>query len=327
MTKNNRVTLIDQMLTDPNPTGGRMQRPASIFRDWISSDGSTPYPAVAGRYHLYVSYACPWAHRTLIARRLKELEDAIGISVVDPVRDERSWRFTGGPYVDQINDMDFLGEAYLATDPDYSGRLSVPVLWDTQTGRIVNNESADIMRMLSTGFGTLARATPELVPAEHRAAIDALNRHFYKNLNNAVYEAGFSRSQDDYDEVIRRLFRTLAELDARLATKRFLFGSAPVETDWRVFVTLVRFDAVYAIHFKCSAKRIVDFENLWPYVRDLYQQPGIAETVKLDQIRAHYYGTHPFMNPSGIIAAMPELDFLAPHGRERIGDPTVLVAS
>ena len=311
--------LIDPMLTDPNPGGGRMKRPASVFRDWVSADGSTPYPAVPNRYHLYVSYACPWAHRTLIARRLKGLETAIGVSVVDPVRDERSWRFTGGPYVDAVNGMSFLSEAYLASDPQYASRLSVPVLWDTQTGRIVNNESADIMRMFSTGFGRLSGANPDLIPAEHLDEINALNRQTYENLNNAVYEAGFSRAQSDYEEVIERLFRTLADLDARLASRRFLFGSAPVETDWRVFVTLVRFDAVYAIHFKCSAKRIADYENLWPYLRDLYQQPGIAETVNMDQIRAHYYNTHPFLNPSGIIAAMPELDFMAPHGRERLG--------
>jgi putative glutathione S-transferase len=310
---------IDQALARLGGTKGTFERPPSTFRDWISSDGSTPYPAVAGRYHLYVSWACPWAHRTVIGRRLKGLEDVIGVSVVDPIRDERSWRFTGGEYVDPHNGFDFLSEAYDATDPAYEGRYSVPVLWDTQTRRIVNNESADILRMLSTSFGDLASDEVDLLPAAHREEIDALNAWTYETVNNGVYRAGFATDQHVYEQVVLDMFGTLDDLDARLADQRFLFGAQPVETDWRMFVTLVRFDAVYAVHFKCSIRKIAEYEHLWPYLRDLYQQPGIAETVKFDEIRAHYYRTHPSINPTGIMAAMPRMDLTAPHGRERFG--------
>jgi putative glutathione S-transferase len=296
-------------------TGGTFERPPSRFRDWVSSDGSTPYPAEAGRYHLYISWACPWAHRTVIGRMYKGLEDAIGMSVVDPIRDERSWRFTGGEYVDPVNGFDFLSEAYDATDPGYEGRYSVPVLWDKETGRIVNNESADILRMFSTGFGDLASDDVDLFPEPHRAQIDVLNRHTYKTLNNAVYVAGFSTDQQAYERVVVRMFETLDDLDQRLADRRFLFGDEPVETDWRLFTTLLRFDAVYAIHFKCSLRRVVDYANLWPYARDLYQQPRIAATVRFDEIRRHYYGTHPMINPTRIVALRPDEDWDAPHGR------------
>jgi putative glutathione S-transferase len=295
------------------------KRPPSKFRDWVSADGSTEFPAEAGRYHLYVSYACPWAHRTIIGRRLMGLEDAIGMSVVDPLRDTRSWRFTGGGYTDPVNGFEFLSEAYRATAPQYEGRFSVPVLWDMRTHRIVNNESADILRMLTTGFGALATGAVDLWPEPHRAEIDALNRRLYEEVNNAVYQAGFTSDQGVYEATVARMFDTLAEMDDRLADRRFLFGSRPVETDWRLFTTLVRFDAVYAIHFKCSLRRVVDHPNLWPYLRDLYQQPGIAETVRMDEIRAHYYRTHPQINPSGLVAVMPDLDFTAPHGREGLG--------
>src|SRR5690242_16858329 len=199
---------------------GAFERVPSKFRDWISADGSTPYPAEAGRYHLYVSWACPWAHRTVIGRRLKGLEDVIGLSVVDPIRDERSWRFTGGEYTDPVNHFEFLSEAYDATDPAYDGRLSVPVLWDKETRRIVNNESADILRMFSTAFGDLASDDVDLYPEPHRDAIDALNRRTYRDVNNAVYQAGFARTQDHYEDAVRRIFATLDELDARLADSR-----------------------------------------------------------------------------------------------------------
>ncbi len=300
-------------------TESRFRRAPSRFRDWVSSDGSTPYPAQAGRYHLYVSWACPWAHRTVIGRRLKGLEDAIGLSVVDPIRDEHGWAFTGGEYTDPVNGFSFLAEAYDATEPDYEGRFSVPVLWDKQTGRIVNNESADILRMFSTGFGDLASDDVDLYPAPHRAEIDALNARVYETVNNAVYVAGFSRDQDVYEETVGDLFETLDELDARLASRRYLFGDTPAETDWRLFTTLLRFDAVYAIHFKCSLRRVVDHPNLWPYARDLYSQPGIAETVRFDEIRNHYYRTHAQINPSGLVAVRPAEDFAAPHGRELVG--------
>jgi putative glutathione S-transferase len=300
-------------------TEARFKRAPSKFRDWVSADGSTPYPAQAGRYHLYVSWACPWAHRTVIGRRLKGLEDAIGLSVVDPIRDERGWAFTGGEYTDPINGFRFLAEAYDATEPDYEGRFSVPVLWDTQTGRIVNNESADVLRMFSTGLGDLASDDVDLYPAPHREEIEALNARIYETVNNAVYVAGFSRDQDVYEETVREMFETMDELDERLASRRYLFGDAPVETDWRLFTTLLRFDAVYAIHFKCSLRRIVDYANLWPYARDLYAQPGIAETVRFDEIRNHYYRTHAQINPSGLVAVRPAADFAAPHGRELVG--------
>jgi glutathionyl-hydroquinone reductase len=300
--------------TDTAP-GRVFERPPSKFRDWVSADGSTAYPAEAGRYHLYVSWACPWAHRTVIGRMYKGLEDVIGLSVVDPIRDDRGWRFTGGEYVDPINGFRFLSEAYAVTDPAYDGRISVPVLWDRQSGRIVNNESADVLRMFSTGFGDLASDDVDLFPEPHRAEIDALNRYTYRTLNNAVYQAGFTTDQDAYERVVVRMFATLDELDARLADRRFLFGDAPVETDWRVFTTLLRFDAVYGIHFKCSLRRVIDYANLWPYARDLYQQPRIAGTVRFDEIRRHYYCTHPSINPSRIVALRPDEDWDAPHGR------------
>jgi putative glutathione S-transferase len=295
--------------------GRTFRRPPSRFREWVSVDGSTPFPAAAGRYHLYVSWACPWAHRTIIGRRLKRLEDVIGVSVVDPIRDERGWRFSGGEYTDPVNGFAFLSEAYAATDTGYDGRISVPVLWDKVTGRIVNNESADILRMLSWSFSEWADGDVDLVPAEHLIEIDALNRHSYERVNNAVYQAGFCTDQQEYELVVGRMFETLDELDARLADRRYLFGDAPVETDWRLFTTLLRFDAVYAIHFKCSLRRVVDYPNLWPYARDLYQRPGIADTVRFDEIRAHYYRTHPQLNPSGIVAVRPDEDWDAPHGR------------
>jgi putative glutathione S-transferase len=293
----------------------RFERPPSQFRDWVSGDGSTAYPAEPGRYHLYISWACPWAHRTVIGRRLKRLEDAIGMSVVDPLRDERGWTFSGGDYSDPVNGFAFLSEAYDATDPAYEGRFSVPVLWDTATGRIVNNESADILRMFSTGFAALASDEHDLYPEPHRHEIDALNARIYERVNNAVYRAGFSTDQAEYESVVYGLFDELDELDRRLSSRRFLFGAAPVETDWRLFTTLVRFDAVYAVHFKCSLRRLVEYPNLWPYTRDLHQQPGIADTVRLDEIRNHYYRTHPGVNPSGLVAVLPDADFTAPHGR------------
>ncbi|HWF50405.1 MAG TPA: glutathione S-transferase C-terminal domain-containing protein [Solirubrobacteraceae bacterium] len=310
---------LDTGLAPGAMSAARFERPTSRFRDWVSDDRSTPYPAAPGRYHLYVSWACPWAHRTVIGRRLKGLEDVIGMSVVDPLRDERGWEFTGGEYVDPVNGFRFLGEAYEITEPGYEGRFSVPVLWDTETGRIVNNESADVLRMFSTGFGDLAGDEHDLYPERHRHEIDELNKRIYQRVNDAVYQAGFTRDQEVYESVVYRLFDTLDELDARLANQRFLFGDAPVETDWRLFTTLVRFDPVYAVHFKCTLRRLVEYPNLWPYTRDLYQQPGIADTVRLDEIRNHYYRTHAGVNPSGLVAVLPDADLTAPHGREALG--------
>jgi len=297
---------------------GSFQRQQSRFRRWISTDGSTEFPLEPGRYHLYVARACPWAHRTLIGRRLMGLQDAIGVSYVNPIRDARGWAFTGGEYFDQRGDFRFLSEAYAATDPDYDERVSVPVLWDTDRRVIVNNESADILRMLGTVFAELARHPVELYPEPWRQEIDALNQRIYTGVNDCVYKAGFSTRQVIYEREVGVLFDTLDQLDERLATRRFLFGDVPVETDWRLFTTLARFDAVYQIHFKCSVRKLIEYPHLWPYTRDLYQWPGIAETVDFDEIRTHYYRTHPMINPSGLVAVQPAASFDLPHGRERL---------
>lgn len=309
------VSSVQAQFREETSGDGAFRRQESSFRERISSDGSTAFPAEAGRYHLYVSWACPWAHRTIIGRRLKGLEDAIGMSFVDPVRDERGWAFTGGDFVDEVNGFEFLSEAYERSEPDYGGRVSVPVLWDKQSGRIVNNESGEVLRMLDQDFGELADERHDLYPEDRREEIDELNQRIYDNVNNGVYKAGFTTSQSIYENEVHNLFETLGELDARLAGSRYLLGELPTETDWRLFTTLARFDAVYYIHFKCSRRRLVDHEQLWPYFRDLYQSYGIADTVKLGQIRAHYYRTHPSINPNGLVAVQPELDFDAPHGR------------
>ncbi len=266
--------------TWPNPATSRPQ-PAAACSGARPAGSATSCPPTAPRRTRprpgATTCTCPTPARGPTARSsggsLKGLEDAIGLSVVDPIRDDRGWAFSGGEYVDPINDWAFLSEGYAATDPAYDGRISVPVLWDTSTGRIVNNESGDILRMLQTGFSALASDAVDLYPEPHRAAIDALDQHVYDTVNDAVYRAGFTRRQDVYEREVRGIFRTLDELDVRLADRRYLFGDEPVETDWRLFTTLVRFDAVYAIHFKCSLRRVVDYENLWPYLRDLYQRP------------------------------------------------------
>jgi glutathionyl-hydroquinone reductase len=295
---------------------GSFRRQESQFRRWVAD--ASEFPPQAGRYHLYVSRACPWAHRTMIARRLMGLEEAIGLSFVDPIRDQRGWAFTGGEYVDDVSGFEFLSEAYVATDPAYEARVTVPVLWDRESGVIVSNESADILRMLGTVFVPCATHPVELVPESVREEIDELNDRIYDNVNNAVYKAGFSRRQDVYEREVKALFALLDELDERLAARRFLFGAEPVETDWRLFTTLVRFDAVYQIHFKCSLRKLIEYEYLWPYTRDLYQWPGVAETVDFDEIRRHYYLTHPMINPSGLVAVRPAARFDEPHGREAV---------
>ena len=294
---------------------GSFKRQASTFRSWVSDDGSAEFPVAAGRYHLYVARACPWAHRTLIGRMLMGLEDAISVSYVNPLRDERGWAFTGDGFDDPVNGFRFLSEAYDAADPEYAARVSVPVLWDKERSTIVNNESEDILRMLSTVFAPLASHPVVLVPDALRDEIDALNQTIYDTVNNAVYKAGFARDQAVYEAEVRGLFATLDELDARLASSRFLFGDEPLETDWRLFTTLVRFDAVYQIHFKCSVRKLVEYPFLWPYARDLYQWPGVADTVSFDEIREHYYRTHPMINPSGLVAVLPADDWSEPAGR------------
>lgn len=301
--------------------GGRFARQASQFRDWVTADGSSGYKAEAGRYHLYVSLACPWAHRAVIVRQLKGLQDAINMSIVDPIRDEQGWAFTDAPgtTVDKVNEWRYLAEGYVATDPQFDARVTVPVLWDTETKRIVNNESADIIVMLNSAFDEVA-ANPQLdlYPADLRGEIDAINDTIYENVNNGVYRAGFASTQEAYEEAVFPLFRTLDKLDARLADRRYLLGDRQTLADWRLFTTLVRFDPVYVGHFKCNLRRIVDYPSLSGYVRDLYQTPSVAATVDLDQIKRHYYETHGAINPSGIVPAGPVIDLDAPHGREAI---------
>ncbi len=271
------------------------------------------------RYHLYISRACPWAHRTLIGRALMGLEDTISVSFVDPIRDERGWAFTEpGRFEDPVNGFSFLAEAYRQVDPAFDQRVTVPVLWDRERETIVNNESADILRMLSTVFAPLAKHPAVLYPDGLKEEIDALNQQIYERVNDGVYRAGFTTRQDVYEHAVHSLFEMLDALDERLASRRFLFGAQPVESDWRLFTTLIRFDAVYQIHFKCSLRKLAEYNNLWPYVRDLYQWPGVRDTVSFEEILAHYYGTHGALNPHGIVAVMPALDFDAPHGRDQL---------
>lgn len=299
---------------------GEFKRQEDAFRDWVSSDGSTKYPAVPGRYHLYVSLACPWASRTLIVRNLKGLQKAIGLTVVDPVRDERGWAFREGPgySTDPVNGFSFLSEAYTATDPNYDSRVTVPVLWDKETHRIVNNSEDDICRMFNDAFSALGDKDVDLFPADIESKHEKLSAFIYQNVNNGVYAAGFATAQEAYEKACRTLFVALDELDERLAACRYLFGSRIVEADWRLFCTLVRFDAVYHGHFKCNVRRIIDYPNLQGYLMDLYQQPGIAETVNFDHIKRHYYITHTEINPTGIVPIGPALDLTLPHGRERL---------
>ncbi|MCC6414523.1 MAG: glutathione S-transferase family protein [Opitutaceae bacterium] len=302
---------------DENTADGEFARQEDAFGQWVRRDGSTPFTPAPGRYHLYVSLACPWAHRTLIVRRLKALETAVSVTVVDPVRDERGWAFRDGDgfTTDPVNGFNFLSEAYLASDPAYRGRWTVPVLWDKETGRIVNNSEDDICRMFNDEFTPGTEATPDLFPARLAHEQAALSQLIYERVNNGVYRAGFATKQPAYARAVRKLFETLDTLEERLARQRFLLGPAPVETDWRLFCTLVRFDAVYHGHFKCNLRRIVDYPNLQGYLQDLYQQPGIAATVNLDHIKRHYYATHTEINPTRIVPLGPILDFAAPHGR------------
>ena len=297
---------------------GEFVRQASAFRNWIRADPSSRFPAERGRYHLYVSLACPWAHRTVIFRSRKKLEGVIGMTVVDPLRDHRGWAFTDregcGP--DPINGFRFLSEAYLATAPEFGGRVTVPVLWDKTDRAIVNNESSEIIRMLDSEFDAWGDSSLDFYPEPQRSEIDAVNEMVYANVNNGVYRAGFATTQQAYDEAFEKLFATLDRLEQRLSGQRYLVGDALTEADWRLFTTLIRFDAVYVGHFKCNLHRIVDYPNLWAYLRDLYQHPGVAETVDFDHIKSHYYVTHTSINPTQVVPRGPEIDLREPHGRE-----------
>lgn len=302
---------------DTKKTGGRFQRQDSAFRNWITADGRSGFKAEAGRYHLYVSYACPWAHRTLIFRKLKRLEEVISLSVVHWHMGERGWEFREAPGTvpDSVNGASALYEIYAKARPSYTGRVTVPVLWDKESGAIVSNESADIIRMLNNEFNAFGEAGTDFYPEALRAEIDAVNERVYRCVNNGVYKAGFATSQEAYEEAYDELFETLDWLERRLAGQRYLVGESMTEADWRLFTTLVRFDAVYHGHFKCNRQRLADFPNLWAYTRALYQVPGVSETVHFDHIKQHYYTSHKTVNPTGIVPKGPDLDFMAPHGR------------
>jgi glutathionyl-hydroquinone reductase len=302
---------------DEQSEDGAFERQEDAFRDRVSSDGSTPYPAAAGRYHLYVSLACPWACRAVIVRLLKGLESAIGLTIIDPVRDERGWAFRDGPgySTDPVNGFRFLSEAYEASDPGYRGRYTVPVLWDKQAKRIVNNSEDDICRMMNGAFAELGAGGPDLFPSEIEGPHAALAKLIYANVNNGVYEAGFATEQAAYEKAFRRVFGALGELEERLEGSRYLFGGRIVEADWRLFCTLVRFDAVYYGHFKCNLRRVADYPNLQGYLLDLYQHPGIAATVNFDHIKRHYYYTHTEINPTRIVPLGPLLDMTRSSGR------------
>jgi putative glutathione S-transferase len=297
---------------------GEFIRDDSVFRNRVTADGASGLRAEAQRYHLYASLACPWAHRTLIVRTLKGLEDAITLSIVDPYMGDGGWAFTGrrGCTDDDVNGAAYLREVYLKAKGDYSGRVTVPVLWDRKTRTIVSNESAEIIRMFNSEFDALAsRELQDLYPPALRTQIERWNAIIYRTVNNGVYRAGFATTQDKYETAVRELFATLDVLERHLGENRYLCGGVVTEADWRLFTTLVRFDAVYHGHFKCNLRRLVDYDNLWAYARELYQVPGVAGTVDLEQIKEHYYRSHPRINPTGVVPVGPMLDFAAPHGR------------
>jgi len=309
---------------DTESTKGRFVRSQSAFRNWVTADGGAGpsgtggFKAEAGRYHLYVSLACPWAHRTLILRKLKNLEDKISISVVHWLMLERGWTFDEGEGViqDPINNAKQLYDVYIAANPAYSGRVTVPVLWDRSIRTIVNNESAEIVRMLNSAFDELEGVRPlDFYPTALRCEIDQINDRVYTTLNNGVYRCGFATTQEAYEEAVAPLFETLDWLDDLLAERRYLTGDSITEADWRLFTTLVRFDSVYYSHFKANLRRIVDYPYLWPYTRDLFQQDLVESTVNFSHIKRHYFGSHRAINPTGIVPAGPRIDFLEPHGR------------
>lgn len=310
---------------DTEASGGRFVREDAGFRNWVTADGSAGptgvggFKAEANRYHLYVSLACPWAHRTTIYRKLKGLEDMISLSVVHPFMGDKGWTFAEGAGViaDPIVNASYLYEVYVAAKPDYTGRVTVPILWDKKTNTIVSNESSEIIRMLNSAFDEAGATDVNFLPKALLAEIDTINEFVYSAVNNGVYKAGFATTEAAYKEAVVMLFDALDTLEARLADQRYLLGDTITEADWRLFTTLVRFDAVYVGHFKCNIRRIVDYPNLWGYLRDLYQVPGIAETVSIEHIKAHYYTSHTNINPTRIIPVGPLLDFNEPHDRAR----------
>jgi putative glutathione S-transferase len=313
---------------DTKSSGGKFVRSESQFRNWVTPDGAPGstgkggFQAESGRYHLYVSLACPWAHRTLIFRNLKKLEAHIGVTVVDPHMLEHGWIFSGkrGTDMDKLNGHDYLYQLYTHCQPDYSGRVTVPVLWDKQSQTIVNNESADIIRMLNSAFDKITEADDDYYPTALRPEIDAINDFVYDNINDGVYRCGFATEQKAYEEAFDNLFGALDEMEQRLSHQPYLVGTQITEADWRLFTTLIRFDAVYYSHFKCNQHRISDYENLGNYLRELYQHPGIKETVDIEQIKQHYYYSQITVNPTQIVPKGPTLDFMAPHDRDRFNN-------
>ena len=311
----------------PRTKDGQFIRPATHFRNWVTADGSAGptgeagFKAEPGRYHLYVALSCPWAHRTIIFRKLKGLENLVSMSVVSPDMLQDGWTFNTdeGSTGDTLNGTSKLSEIYVLAEPKYTGRVTVPVLWDKQKKTIVNNESSEIIRMLNTAFDAHTNVHTDYYPQNLRTEIDKLNDLIYPNINNGVYRAGFATSQAAYEEAFRNLFDTLDEIEQILSNQRYLVGGAVTEADWRLFCTLIRFDAVYYSHFKCNWRHIYEYPNLSNYVRDLYQVPGIAETVSLEQIKRHYYFSQRQVNPTGIVPVGPQLDFSAPHDRARFG--------
>ena len=300
---------------------GEFDRQESAFRERVEDDSNAEFPAEAGRYHLYVSYACPWAHRTLLVRSLKGLEDAISVSVVDPYRQDDGWEFTPekeGCTEDHVNGFDYLRETYVAADPDFTGRVTVPVLWDKEKGTIVNNESKEIMRMFDTEFDSVAERDVTLYPEGYRDEVDETIEDIYEPINNGVYRSGFAGNQRAYERAVTELFDALDRYDESLEDQRYLCGDALTEADVAMFTTLVRFDAVYHTHFKCNVRQISDYENLWPYLRDLYQTPGVAETVNVEHIKNHYYRSHTDLNPKQIVPLGPDIDFEEPHDRDEL---------
>ncbi|MDT0634642.1 glutathione S-transferase family protein [Spectribacter hydrogenoxidans] len=308
---------------DTDSTGGRFERNEASFRHWITADGRPGpsgeggFAAEPGRYHLYVSRACPWAHRTLIYRKLKGLEDMISLSVTHWFMGDKGWTFAEGPGVvpDPIHDADYIHQVYQAAVPDMTGRCTVPLIWDKQRQTIVTNESAEIIRMFNSAFDSVGATPGDYCPADQRDEIDALNERIYHTVNNGVYKAGFATTQQAYEEAVAPLFDTLDFLEDRLSRQRYLCGDAITEADWRLLPTLLRFDLVYHGHFKCNRRRIVDYPNLWGYTRDLYQQPGIADTCNFDHAKRHYYESHDTVNPTRIVPVGPDMDLDAPHGR------------
>ena len=313
---------------DTKATGGKFVRSAAQFRNWITADGSAGpsgragFAAESGRYHLYVSLACPWAHRTLIFRALKGLTDHVGVSVVHPDMLDQGWTFATdfpGATGDTLFGSRYAHQIYTRADPRYSGRVTVPILWDKVLGTIVSNESSEIIRMFNTAFDGLTGNTDDYWPEALRAAIEPVNDRIYDTLNNGVYKAGFATTQAAYDAAVRPLFDTLDWLEQRLSANRYLMGDRLTEADWRLFTTLIRFDPVYHLHFKCNRARIVDYPNLWAYTRELFQWPGVADTVDLDHIVRHYHYSHDSINPHRIIPINPVLDYWTPHARASLG--------